>query len=428
MYHLVVSEFHQRLLGFLHILSLICTKNDITTLPSSTSIKTVSVFQDSDIITSLVLARTIALIFENNSAIILRHSKLPRFVPMTEFTVGTIRPNIEKAKRAAEKYIVSRGKSWKYHKTDKRCWIRVCKNREECDFRIRFNIASAGPAELAIHTPHTCPCITHAKFRVGHSLSFLSSNQQSRRVVEEDRHVRPKQLIIEEQLDRGNKINYQQAHRLREKLRTELFGDEILSFQKMPSLIKKMQSSAYVGLQVDKNSRFFCAWVLPKYSENSVAYLRHFGAMDGAHCKARHRLVLLAVTSLDADEEILILAWALVPQEDRANWLWFLGKIAPYLTSLQDPEAVIISDRLKGLASAVSECFPSAIHSYCSKHLYDNLRHSYGEVVAQKFWGCTYVKTESAFDRVLSEIKKLNEETVRLFEKIFFAGHKLCID
>ena len=105
---------------------------------------------------------------------------------MTEFTVGTIGPNIEEAKRVGEENIVSRGKSWKYNKTDKRCWIRVCKNREECDFWIRFNIANVGPAELAILTPHTCPCITHAKSRVKHSLSSLSSNQQSRGVVEKD--------------------------------------------------------------------------------------------------------------------------------------------------------------------------------------------------------------------------------------------------
>lgn len=75
------------------------------------------------------------------------------------------------------------------------------------------------------------------------------------------------------------------------------------------------------------------------------------------------------VTSLDVDKKILILAWALVPQEDRKNWLWFLRKIAPYLTSLQDPDAVIISNQLKGIISAATECFPSATHTYCSKHL-----------------------------------------------------------
>ena len=101
-----------------------------------------------------------------------------------------------------------------------------------------------------------------------------------------------------------------------------------------------------------------------------------------------------------------------------ANWLLFLRKIASFLTSLQDPEAVIISDRLKGLASAVSECFPSAIHSYCSKHLYDNLRVSYGEVVAQKFWGCAYAKTESPFNRVLAEIQELNGEAAEYISRL----------
>ena len=140
--------------------------------------------------------------------------------------------------------------------------------------------------------------------------------------------------------------------------------------------------------------------------------------MDGAYCTARHRLVFLAVTFLDADKEILILAWALVPQEDCENWLWFLRKITPYLTSLQDPDVVIISDRLKSITSAVTECFPSATHTYCSKHLYDNVRHSYGKVVAQNFWGCAYAKTESAFDRVLAKIKELNDEAAEYISRL----------
>ena len=82
-----------------------------------------------------------------------------------------------------------------------------------------------------------------------------------------------------------------------------------------------MQLSAHAELEVDKEPRFLRAWVLPKCSKNSVAYLRHFGAMDGSYYKARHRLVFLTITTLDADEKILILALALVPQEDQVNWL-----------------------------------------------------------------------------------------------------------
>ena len=137
-----------------------------------------------------------------------------------------------------------------------------------------------------------------------------------------------------------------------------------------------MQSSVYAGFQVDDHSCFHLEWVLLKCAENSVAYLRYFGAMDGAYCTFRHRLVLLAVTSPDTDKEILILAWVLVPPEDRKNWLGFLKRIAPYLTSFQDPDAVIISDRLKDIANAITECFPFATHSYCSNHLYDKVRNN----------------------------------------------------
>ncbi len=89
-------------------------------------------------------------------------------------------------------------------------------------------------------------------------------------------------------MDRGNKINYQQAYRLREKLRDDIFGDEVFSFSKMPLLIEKIQSSAYASLEVDKRSRFQRTWVLPKASENAMVYLRKFVAMDGAHCISCH--------------------------------------------------------------------------------------------------------------------------------------------
>lgn len=335
-----------------------------------------------------------------------------------EFTVGSTWPSLNEAKSAAENYIISRGESWKHWKSDRRCWIRICKNHEECDFRIRFNITAAGPVRLSVLIPHTCPRITHANSCLGHSVKFLVSNDRSRGVVADDRNIKPRQLVSEERLDRGNKINYQQAYRLREKLRDDIFGNEVLSFSKMPALIEKIQSSAYAGLEVDERSRFQRAWVLPKASENAMVYLRKFVAMDGAHCTSRHQLVLLAVTSLDGEGEILVLAWELVPVEDRANWLWFLQKIAPYLTAFQDSDSVIISNCLKGIASAVAECFPHSTHSYCSQHLCDNIRTSYGEIVAQKFWGCAYAKTELAFDKVLEEIREMNKDAAEYISNL----------
>lgn len=151
---------------------------------------------------------------------------------LPEFTVEFTWPSLNEAKSAAENYIISRGESWKHWKSDRRCWIQICKNHEKCDFRIRFNITAAGPVWLSVLIPHTCPCITHANSCLGYSMKFLVSNDRSRGIITDDWNIKPRQLISEERLDRGNKINYQQAYRFREKLRDDIFGNKVLSFSK----------------------------------------------------------------------------------------------------------------------------------------------------------------------------------------------------
>lgn len=239
-----------------------------------------------------------------------------------------------------------------------------------------------------------------------------------RDIVEEDWLVKPKQLIIEKWLDWGNKINYQLANRLCQTLRTEIFRNAILSFQKMPSLISKMKSSAYAGYEVVKHSLFHRAWVLPKCSENLVGYLRYFRVMDGAHCTTRHYLVPLVIKCSGRNKKVLVYAWALVPQEDHENWCWFLKITALYLTFFNDPDTVIISNWWKGIASTVIKSFSFTMHCYCSKHLYNNVRHNYGEMVAQKFWGYAYAKTESVFDKVFSKIWKLGDKTAEYISRL----------
>lgn len=199
---------------------------------------------------------------------------------------------------------------------------------------MQFNIIAAESVWLPVFISYTYPCITHATLHLRHSVKFLVSNDQSLSIVTNNWHIKLKQLISKEQLNRENRIDYQQAYQLFEKLQDNIFDDEVLSFSKMTAFIKKMQSSAYAVLKVDKLSRFQRAWILLKASKNATVYFRKFVPMDRAHCTSCYWLVLLAVTFLDAEEEILVLAWALVTVEDRANWIWSLQKIAPYFIAL----------------------------------------------------------------------------------------------
>lgn len=57
-------------------------------------------------------------------------------------------------------------------------------------------------------------------------------------------------------MDRDNKIYYQQAYQICEKLQDNFFANKVFSFLKMLVLIKKIQSNAYATLKIDESSEF----------------------------------------------------------------------------------------------------------------------------------------------------------------------------
>ncbi len=86
--------------------------------------------------------------------------------------------------------------------------------------------------------------------------------------------------------------------------------------------------------------------------------------------------------------------------------------------TVQDSDFVIIKDYLKEISIAVVEFFLHVTQSYCNKHLCNNVRNKSWRIMALRFWVCTYVKTESAFDKLLEDIKELNEDTAKCISNI----------
>jgi hypothetical protein len=67
--------------------------------------------------------------------------------------------------------------------------------------------------------------------------------------------------------------------------------------------------------------------------------------------------------------------------ENGDNWEWFLSCLRDIVYNSEDPfmppeGLVFVSDRDKGLQSAVKECFPDAYHSYCIRHLLGNFKNN----------------------------------------------------
>jgi transposase-like protein len=84
-------------------------------------------------------------------------------------------------------------------------------------------------------------------------------------------------------------------------------------------------------------------------------------------------MTLLLACTLDSNNEILPLAWAVVPIEDKENWIWFLKNLKESFLNIDCEGMVVMSDRDKGLLKALQEVLPKSHHSNCSQHIADNI-------------------------------------------------------
>ncbi|KAE8260058.1 hypothetical protein A4X09_0g7789 [Tilletia walkeri] len=109
---------------------------------------------------------------------------------------------------------------------------------------------------------------------------------------------------------------------------------------------------------------------------------------------------------MDADSNLIILAWALVRNETQITWEWFLRMLLFAIPDVGEAHTSIISDRQKGLLAAIKEVLPGAVEGYCCWHLAENVKTHFGATARQIFWRLVYAETQSKFDSIMAEMKQ----------------------
>ena len=91
-----------------------------------------------------------------------------------------------------------------------------------------------------------------------------------------------------------------------------------------------------------------------RYNVQKVGFLggyRPFVGLDGCHLKGRFGRQLLSATAKDGNDNIFPVAMAVVEQENKNSWIWFLEQFANDIGRLEELNLVFISDRQKVLSS-----------------------------------------------------------------------------
>ncbi|XP_071917224.1 uncharacterized protein [Coffea arabica] len=117
--------------------------------------------------------------------------------------------------------------------------------------------------------------------------------------------------------------------------------------------------------------------------------------------------VLLTAVGIDANDCIYPIAYAVVEIENKSSWKWFVEFLKHDLCIHEQKTWTFISDRQKGLGSAIHEVTSGVEHRHCVRHLHNNMKKSHpGESIKARFWACARSSYMCKFE---SEMDALNE-------------------
>ncbi|KFX86450.1 hypothetical protein V490_09076, partial [Pseudogymnoascus sp. VKM F-3557] len=201
-----------------------------------------------------------------------------------------------------------------------------------------------------------------------------------------------------------------QAYRVRQAILLEIDGHEGDCFALFPEYIQRIRAS-------DSNNQVLLHTVAEEYPNSQQLYCqkfeaiafapaslieasthcRSFMALDATHTKSKFRMMLLIATTIDANDNLLPIAWALVPTENVEWWTWFLGFIKDHFLWANQSQMVFISDRDKGIAFAITTHFPNGNQAHCCQHIADNIQTKFGLTCRNQFWKVARAKDKTTF-------------------------------
>ncbi|XP_015956797.1 uncharacterized protein LOC107481097 [Arachis duranensis] len=118
--------------------------------------------------------------------------------------------------------------------------------------------------------------------------------------------------------------------------------------------------------------------------------------LDGCFLKGRYGGQLLSAVGQDANNHFYVIAYAVVPNECKETWKWFL--------------TLLKEDLGEDLELAMKDVNTTAHHRNCVLHIWKNfIKHFKDEQTKQMVWECSHCTTIQEFRSAMEKLKKLNE-------------------
>lgn len=333
---------------------------------------------------------------------------------------------------AVKRYLIHKNQQMIVTESEPNLWAVKCRKwNEGCKWRLRAcRLKTHDMFEITKYTnSHTC---VYPKLSEDHSqLDSTLIAREIQNVVQRDPNISIAALhqIVKGKF--GYDVHYRKVWEARKKAIERVFGDWDESYHLLPKWMNILKITN-PGTKVDWKTSTIGG------SHDNVRLIRVFWAFGASiegfkHCRpliqidaiflyGKYKGKLLIATSMDANDNIFPLAFAIVEEESVDSWSWFLTAIRTHVT--QREGICLISNCHVGIDEAVKDPRvgwnpPHAHHRYCLRHVANNFYEKYKNKVLKDLVykaGCQHQSRK--FQRCMEELNQLEDKCVGWFAKL----------
>ncbi|XP_028052873.1 uncharacterized protein LOC114257311 [Camellia sinensis] len=235
-------------------------------------------------------------------------------------------------------------------------------------------VCTYGCSTIRFSDVHSCGANVRTSKNPRVSSDLVSSTISE--IVRDKPLTQPCEVVTILKRDYGLDVSYHLVWLGLEKAKAIIHGDHLLSFDQLrwySDAVIHYNPESYVNIDYDASSQqffhFFVSFATCIFGDNSCWPLLF---LDGTFLKGKYKGQLLTATTIDRNDGLFHVAFAIVDSEITANWSWFLHELGKVVNGKR--QITFISDRNLGLSETMPKVFPSAHHSYCLQHLKNNLK------------------------------------------------------
>ncbi|RYQ89323.1 hypothetical protein Ahy_B09g096028 isoform F [Arachis hypogaea] len=261
---------------------------------------------------------------------------------------------------------------------------------------------------------HTC---TRATISQDHSkLDSITIAEAIKPLVEADPSIKVKSVIAEVQSKFNYTVSYRKAWLAKQRAVEKIFGGWEASYEALPIWMEAMchkEPSAVVHFET-----------MPAYQGDDLRHCKPIVQVDGTHLYGKYKGCLLVAVSQDGNNNIALIAFAIVEGETSDAWHFFLSNLRQHVVTRDG--VGLISDRHESINAAVERSNgawspPRAFHMFCIRHIESNFLRKFKAPYLQKLVVNQLRERGEAYTNWLNRISR--EQYALAFDGGYRWGH-----